>query len=283
MLIDWFTVAAQAVNFVVLVWLMKRFLYKPVLDAIDARESQIAAELADADKKKAAAQKEGDDFRRKSDAFDQQRAALLSKATSDADAERKQLIEAARQTAADLLAKRQLTLASDAQSLREVLAERTQQQVFAIARRALQDLASTGLEARICEVFNQRLRGIDGQARTDLAEALKTVGAPAVVRSAFELPSEQREAVQRAVNETFSMAASLRFDTAPHLVSGIELDAQGRKFAWSIAEYLASMGKEVSELLSAQAVPRAGVTSDTVSANSKAVPAGNENHKAVMS
>ena len=49
MLIDWFTVAAQALNFLILVWLMKRFLYKPILNAIDAREKLIAKELADAD------------------------------------------------------------------------------------------------------------------------------------------------------------------------------------------------------------------------------------------
>ena len=42
MLIDWFTVGAQALNFLILVWLMKRFLYKPILHAIDAREKRIA-------------------------------------------------------------------------------------------------------------------------------------------------------------------------------------------------------------------------------------------------
>ena len=44
MLIDWFTVVAQVVNFLILVWLLKRFLYKPILDAIDAREKRIAKE-----------------------------------------------------------------------------------------------------------------------------------------------------------------------------------------------------------------------------------------------
>ena len=48
MLIDWFTVGAQVLNFLILVWLLKRFLYKPILNAIDAREKRIAAELADA-------------------------------------------------------------------------------------------------------------------------------------------------------------------------------------------------------------------------------------------
>ena len=62
MLFDWFTVGAQALNFLVLVWLMKRFLYKPILDAIDAREKRIASALADAALKQVAAQKERDEF-----------------------------------------------------------------------------------------------------------------------------------------------------------------------------------------------------------------------------
>ena len=57
MLIDWFTIAAQALNFLILVWLMKRFLYKPILNAIDAREKRIATELADADAKRAEARR----------------------------------------------------------------------------------------------------------------------------------------------------------------------------------------------------------------------------------
>jgi F-type H+-transporting ATPase subunit b len=81
MLIDWFTVSAQTLNFLILVWLMKRFLYQPILHAIDAREKRIATELADADAKKTEAQKERDEFQCKNDELDRQRAALLSKAT----------------------------------------------------------------------------------------------------------------------------------------------------------------------------------------------------------
>jgi F-type H+-transporting ATPase subunit b len=68
MLIDWFTVGAQTLNFLILVWLMKRFLYKPIRHAIDEREKRIAAELANADKKKAEAQKQSDAFRHKTEA-----------------------------------------------------------------------------------------------------------------------------------------------------------------------------------------------------------------------
>src|SRR5271155_1747633 len=115
MLIDWFTVGAQALNFIILVWLLKRFLYKPILDAIDAREKRIAAELADADAKRAVAQKERDEFKQRNDDFDRQRAALLAQAVDEAKAERQRLVDEARKAADDLSARRRETLSNDAQ------------------------------------------------------------------------------------------------------------------------------------------------------------------------
>jgi F-type H+-transporting ATPase subunit b len=257
MLIDWFTVGAQAINFIILVWLLKRFLYKPILDAVDAREKRVTTELADADAKKAEAKKERDEFQHKNEEFDQQRAALLSKATEEAKAERQRLLGEARQAADDLSAKRQETLRSDAHNLSEAISRRTRQEVFAIARKALADLATTSLEERLAEVFTRRLREMDGNAKAGLAEALKSASDPALVRSAFDLPAEQRTAIQNALNETFLAKIRVRFETASDLVSGIELTTNGQKVAWSIADYLASLEKGVEELLKEKDKPEA--------------------------
>src|SRR5580700_8958502 len=107
MLIDWFTVGAQALNFIILVWLLKRFLYQPILNAIDAREQRISAQLADAQAKKA-----------------------------EASAERERLIGEARAAAEALSVKRQAALRDDAANLSHAIRRRTQQEVFAIARKA---------------------------------------------------------------------------------------------------------------------------------------------------
>jgi F-type H+-transporting ATPase subunit b len=255
MLIDWFTVGAQALNFIILVWLLKRFLYKPILNAVDAREKRIAAELADADAKKTEAQREGDEFQRKSKEFDQQRAALLTKATDEAKAERERLLDDARKAADALSAKRQEALRADAHNLNRDIRRRTQQEVFAIARKALTDLAATSLEERMCEAFTRRLRAIDGKAKESLGEALKTASEPALLRSAVDLPAAQRAAIQKALNETFSADVHVRFETAPDLVSGVELSTNGLKIAWSIADYLSSLEKGVGELLKDQDNP----------------------------
>jgi F-type H+-transporting ATPase subunit b len=265
MLIDWFTVGAQALNFLILVWLLKRFLYKPILDAVDAREERIAAELADADAKKAEAQKQREAFDLKNEAFDRQRADLMSQATSDAKAERQRLLNDARKEADALSAKRREALRSDARNLDEAICRRTQQEVFAIARKALADLATDSLEARMVWVFIGRLHAMDGKAKEDLAEAVKAKPGSALVRSAFDLPAAQRATLQTALEETFPGVAPVRFETAPDLVGGIEFTANGRKIAWSISDYLVSLKKGVDELLKQKVEPATAPKPETKS------------------
>jgi F-type H+-transporting ATPase subunit b len=249
MLIDWFTVGAQAINFLLLVWLLKRFLYKPILNAVDTREKRIAAELADAEAKKTEAQKSQAEYQLKNEQFDQQRAALLSHATQEVSVERQRLLDEARIAADALAAMRQKALRGDVQSLNQAIRSRAQQQVFAIARKTLADLATTSLEERLGEVFTRRLRTMSAAAKNALAQALKTASEPALVRSAFDLPAVQRAAIQNALNETFSADVRVRFETTPELVSGIEFSTNGQKIAWSIADYLASLERSVEDLL----------------------------------
>lgn len=130
----------QIVNFLILVWLLKRFLYQPILHAIDAREQRIAASLADAAAKEVEARTERDTFQRKNEAFDQQRAALLSQATDAARDERQRLLDEARLAADTLRGKRQEALQREHQRLSNEIAHRTRTEVFAIARQALTDL-----------------------------------------------------------------------------------------------------------------------------------------------
>lgn len=257
MLIDWFTVGAQALNFIILVWLLRRFLYKPVLKAIDAREKKIAAELSDAAAKEAEAQKQRDEFEHKNAELDQQRAALLKKATEDASAERRRLLDEARKAADAFSDKRQETLRNDARHLNQAISRRAQQEVFAIARKALADLATVPLEERMAEVFIRRVREMDAPAKATLADAVKKASEPVTVRSAFELSQEARAALQDGLNRAFSADVHIRFETAPDLVSGIELATNGHKVGWNIAEYLGALEKGVGELLQEKEKPQA--------------------------
>ncbi|MBI1358417.1 MAG: F0F1 ATP synthase subunit B [Acidobacteria bacterium] len=260
MLVDWFTVGAQLLNFLILVWLMKRFLYQPVLHAIDERERRIAAELADADARKAEALRRSEELQRKTADLDQRRDALLAQAVTQAQTERQRLLDEARAATTDWSNQRRDALRSQERDLRAEIRRRTQQEVWAVARKTLADLADSSLEDRLAETFLDRLGRLSDDAKRSLAEALQHGSDPALVRSAFELAPDRRAAIQRAVEQTVSGKVRLRFETVPELISGIELVANGQKLAWTVGDYLTSLASAADDLL----VP-AGAAKDAAS------------------
>ncbi|MDC0585056.1 F0F1 ATP synthase subunit B [Planctomycetota bacterium] len=262
MLIDWFTVGAQALNFVILVWLMKRFLYGPILRVVEARDDRVAAELADAKQQQLEAQQARAEFRDKNEKLDQARETFMREAKDEADTEGQRLLAAAREAADEASTKHQQALDSAAKSLNRAIAGRAQQEVFAIAKQALADLATASLEERLTEVFVGRLRELDDTAKAELATALKSATDAPLVRSAFDLPAAQRTAIQNALDETFSVDTPVHFEAAPALVGGIELTTNGRKVAWSIAEYLRSLAEGVQDLIGTKRESDAEVAPD---------------------
>lgn len=252
MLIDWFTVGAQVLNFLVLVWLMRRFLYKPILDAIDVREKRIAKGLADAHAKETEATKQLDEYQHKNEDFEQQRATLLTKASDQAKAEGARLVSEATKAADDISASRQEARKLEASTLNDSIRTRTHQEVFGIARKALTDLATVTWEESMTTVFIRRVEEMDAKTKEKLAGAMKAATEPAVIRSAFKLPSPQCTEIQHSLSRVFPGTTHVRFEVSPDLISGIELTANGQKVAWSIADYLTSLEQRVADVLSAQ-------------------------------
>jgi F-type H+-transporting ATPase subunit b len=249
MLIDWFTVAAQAVNFLLLVWLLKRFLYKPVLAAINEREKRIATQIQEAEKKKAEAAQEQSDFLHKNEAFESQRAGLLLEATKTAKVERDGLLEKARADSEDLRSKLKQTVHNELDNLNGQIGTLAVQEVFSIARKTLTELADVNLDERMTAIFLRRLHDLNDQQREELKAALATSSRPALVRTAFEVGPPQKTAIEAGLKAILGEATSIEYETKTGLISGIELTANGQKFAWSITDYLTTLTDSVHGLL----------------------------------
>jgi len=268
MLIDWFTIIAQAINFLILVSLMKRFLYKPVLNAIDARETKIASQLADAEKKKNDAEKAHNELKQKNDEFDAHREMILDQAVKEAASERGRLLDTARKESAALRLKRHETLKNEEQQLLHEIIRRTEQEVFSLSRKVLMDLVGTGLEERMVEAFLHKLQELNSEEvkQLCLTQKSKSGAAAVTVQTMFDLSAPLRDSTEGAIKKLLdSSELQIKFEIAPELISGIELIANGHKVAWSISCYLKSMEKTIDSILQ-----------DNYSAEDKIEPVGEE-------
>lgn len=249
MLIDWFTIIAQLVNFLVLVWLLKHFLYRPIMNTIDDREKRIVDELADADSQKAKAEQQREEFLQKNTEFDKQRTTSMNKMNEEVKAERTRLLDSVRQESDALRNKLELALKNEQLSLQGALSQRAREEVFAIVRKALSSLAGASLEESMAVIFVKRLDGLSDDEKASFKSAFSDSKEALIVHSAFDLAKKQQTLIKKTLNKLLDDELTIQFITEPDVISGIEINGHGQKIDWSINDYLATLTKRVTEVM----------------------------------
>ncbi len=252
MLIDWFTVGAQIANFLILVWLLKRFLYRPVLAAIDTRDKDIATRKADALAAQEQARKDREACWLQKKNLEDQRAALINAAQEDAKKERIRLLQDATREADNLVLARRKELEEETKNYRDELVRLVRQEIVATVRRVLSDLASAELEHFAVEVFLRRI------GESSVLKEVKGDGnaAPSIrLRSAFPLAPAQQETIRQEIQKKFPKDDHIDFETAPDLGLGLELIVQDQKITWSIDGYLSSFETRLAEFAEKKSQP----------------------------
>ncbi|MCP1335299.1 F0F1 ATP synthase subunit delta [Futiania mangrovi] len=255
MQIDWITVAAQAVNFLVLVWLLKRVLYAPITRAMARREERIAARLADARDARQTAETEAEALKTARKALDDDRQRILAEAREEARALEAQLEEEARAAAAEEREAWRAEVEKDRMEFLRDLRHAAAHHIHALGRDVLRDLADADLDARVAQRFLDALSALDAAAARRLAQGAEEDGGRVQVASAFDLPQAVKASITRAVHRLTGTATEVLYARAPDLVLGVRLQAGGQTVEWTLAAHLDRLEAAMDRALG---TPRAG-------------------------
>jgi F-type H+-transporting ATPase subunit b len=246
-LFDPFTIIAQIVNFAILAFALKHFLYDRVIRAMDEREASIALRLAEADERKAAAAEEAESFRRRRRELDDRDAELLEEARATAERRRLRLLEEARNAVDDERRRWERALRAERDELHEELRRRAAREVVEVSRRALADLAGADLEHQALDRALDRLAA-DDEVRDELlggADRADTV----TVRTAFVLAEDDRARVTDRLRDIGRGEEwRVRFEHVPDLVLGVEFQRGGTAVGWHADDYLRRLGAAFEDL-----------------------------------
>jgi F-type H+-transporting ATPase subunit b len=257
-LINWFTVIAQIVNFLILVVLLKYLLYDRIVRAMDERKRKIQLRLKEAQEKEEAAEREVESLRQKHRDFDEKREKMLSQAKEEADVRRKELTQEARQAVANLRSVWQEAVQREKESFVQDLRKMAATQFYALARKAFEDLAEAELGERMAEVLLARIRTMNKGQREALAASIKEAGGEVVIQSAFEISPEMQKKITESLHRYLVDEIKAHFETESELIAGIELKTRGRKIAWNLEHYLDTMEEAALRALEQEAGKRTG-------------------------
>jgi F-type H+-transporting ATPase subunit b len=243
MLLDWFTVAAQIVNFLVLVWLLKHFLYERIIRAIDAREKKIAAGLSEAASKKEEADGRLALYQAQLSDFEKRHETMLADARVDAERRHTEMVEEARAQVHALETKWQEDLDRERNAFLTDLRNRAATEILTIAQRALKDLTGRNVQQCAVQVFLEKLHFMDDQEWKNLGQH------DLLLRSALDLPEDLRAEIQQTLEEKLQMPVHLQFERAPEMGLGVELRGNGRRIGWNSESYLEAMADDLKKTL----------------------------------
>jgi len=247
--IDWFTFAAQIVNFLILVALLRWLLYGPIVRAMNKREEKIAGRLEEADRKRQEAEEKGREYEDKSRQIDQERDELLKEARHEAHEEQQRLQKEAKEEIGRRRERWQDALRREQEDFLSDLRLQAGEIGLHVARRALAQLADAELEQRMCDAFASRLGQLDDEQREEILRDLRDGEAEASVRSAFDISGDQRERLSKTIRETFETDAAVSFERSADLICGLELDVGGYGLGWNVKDFLRDLEVEFSERL----------------------------------
>ena len=239
-MIDWFTVIAQIVNCLILVALLKYFLYDRIIQAMDKREERIQSTLQEAENERVKAREEAEYYHRNKEELTDKQEHMLAEAREEADQKLRELTRQAREEVGRTRSRWQESLEKEKRSFLQNLKRLAVREVYGLSRRALKDLADADLEERVVDVFVRRFKTLKKEDKEALVKAVREED-KVTVRSGFELSGSSRQKITKAVREQTSGRIDVTYDTDPQIIMGIGLKARGEKVAWSIRDYLAEL------------------------------------------
>lgn len=216
------TIALQAINFLILVWLLNRFLYKPVARMIAGRQQQIEDAFGRAAAREQAAEQEQGKYQALIAGIDVERQRVIADAKNEAEDEGRNLIERARAQAKDIRAATQRDLEKERNALTAAAGDWAVDTAVTLSAQLLSAVAP---EAPI-EVFFERIvtdvRALAGERREDLRASLAEGGEILVLTSRPLAEADQRRWQERLRGE-LEVGVRACFETDPSLVAGVEM------------------------------------------------------------
>lgn len=241
MSIDWITVAAQIGNFLVLVWLLKRFLYRPILEGIDAREAEISRQMGEAKRVQDMAETEKAEFAQRRAALESEQSGVLEAMRADAENARRQLIAEAREQ----MSKKRMAAATERQAearrFAAMLQKSGSQALLALMRKALEDLADQSLEEQIVMHAGQQIKACSAEL-----QSAATGAQMAIVVTQSSLSDAARERLTDQVTQTLP-GVRLQFKTDPAQSPGLIMRIGGAQVSWTLDSYVESLTQMVED------------------------------------
>jgi F-type H+-transporting ATPase subunit b len=226
--LNWSTFLLEIINFLVLVWILKRFFYQPLLDVIARRRASVEQTLNDAKARQADAETLKARYENRLSDWEQERRDALASLERDIETERTKRLAALQAELADEREKARIAEQRSQETARLHAEQTALAQGSRFATRLLSLAAGPELEQRLATLLLDDLAGLPAAGRDALRVAADRATDGIVVTSAWPLDEATRRALEEALGTALSASAPVRYEQDPALLAGLRVTLGSR-------------------------------------------------------
>ena len=236
--IDWITFFAQIVNLFILVWLLKKFLYHPILNAIDKRQAQIAERVQSAKEASEKAVAEYKTYLQKTEEFDKNTQKMFDEASAKVIQYQQEQEAKIHEQTLLLQQKMQTDLEREKESLQLEMRNQIATSFSLVARKVMTDLSGITPIEQAVNLFQNKIRKLDKKQLSLLKKKAKNQK-DIYLYSSDSLNKEQTEMLSNFIQKHFDLAKQqiIHFQKNPDLIFGLELVIDDMTLDWNIKSY----------------------------------------------
>lgn len=242
---DLFTFFASLFNFLVLLFLLRIFLFKRVTNAMDTREQRIADNWDEAERTKHEAEDLRAEYEQRMEEADDERDELLRETRDEIERQRKKQLDQARDEVREKREEWLESVRADQNRLMRSIRESVARATIASTQAALGSLASVSLEQ---EMVARLLEEIAAGAN-ELSDAIADSSVEIV--TSHELDEGLRDRIRSGIAE-IAEPASVEFDESDDLVCGVRMRIGDREIGWSVADHVAELEGGIEAMIEAR-------------------------------
>ncbi len=242
---DLFTFGASLFNFIVLLVLLRIFLFERITKAIDERQRRIAETWDEAESKQREADDIRADYEQRMEEIDEERDELLRRAKEEMERQKRARLDDVRSEMDEKRKEWMDDLAGEQHRLLESVRKEVAHAAIESSRAVLRALAGVDLEQRM---IDRLLEEIGSHQNEELADELE--GAEVEITTSTELHDDDRERITSALRKV-AEPGSISFHQSDELGCGVRMRIGDLEVGWSIADRLSDLESEVSRLVEA--------------------------------
>lgn len=220
---DWWTLSLQTVNFLVLVWLLWRFLFRPVKDIIARREELADAASGKLEEARKSVEEEKRRYEEARRELDEEQRRASATAQQELELERERTLEQAREEAGRIVREAREQVAEERRTAVQSLRAEVAKTAAGMAGQLLHDVSPETYTGVLLARIVERLEHLSAAERRQLDADLKVKDAAVEVVTAVPLEDAGRREWTSRLRALLNTSAAIEFATDPELIAGAVL------------------------------------------------------------